>query len=98
MAMNHFFLNTILPPWISTWRPLAWIGDGQPLTQSPTISLKHYNTPGVYPPSARVDPKLKRQHRRPLHLWEYWKYPAFLALKGLVILDLVFECLLSIPP
>ncbi|KAJ3567342.1 hypothetical protein NP233_g6436 [Leucocoprinus birnbaumii] len=48
----------------------------------PTVKEIFYSTPGAFPPSARVDPKLKPQPRRPLHLWEYWKYAAFLAVKA----------------
>ncbi|KAF9015713.1 Alpha/Beta hydrolase protein [Cyathus striatus] len=43
--------------------------------------IHHYTTPGVLPPSARVDPNDKLQLRRPLRLWEYWKYGIFIAEK-----------------
>ncbi|KAF5385349.1 hypothetical protein D9615_001202 [Tricholomella constricta] len=39
-----------------------------------TDSLQYYATPGVTPPSARVNPKLKIQPRRPLRIWDVWKY------------------------
>ncbi|KAG5647692.1 hypothetical protein DXG03_008415 [Asterophora parasitica] len=41
-----------------------------------TDSLQYYATPGVTPPSARVNPKLKIRPRRPLRLWDVWKYGA----------------------
>lgn len=75
-------MNVITPPWIFPGRSAACKVREQPSRQSPTHSLKYYSTPGVFPPSARVDPKLKPQPRRPLHLWEYWKYVAFLAVKA----------------
>lgn len=74
-------MNVIFPPWVSQ-RATNRNAPEQPSRRSPTHSLQYYSTPGVFPPSARVDPKLKRQPRRPLHVWEYWKYAAFLAAKG----------------
>lgn len=88
--MSSLLMNAILPPWLTPQRPVACNAREQPSRQSPTQSLKYYSTPGVFPPSARVDPKLKRQPRRPLHLWEYWKYAAFLAVKG----EVADECYL----
>jgi hypothetical protein len=44
--------------------------------------LSHYQTPGVFPPSARQGPLAKRQAARPMRLWDMWKYGAFVALKG----------------
>ncbi|KAG5340918.1 Monoterpene epsilon-lactone hydrolase [Termitomyces sp. T112] len=38
-----------------------------------TSSLLHYATPGITPPSARVNPKLKIEPRRPLRIWDIWK-------------------------
>ncbi|RDB28837.1 Acetyl-hydrolase [Hypsizygus marmoreus] len=49
-----------------------------------TTSLHHYTTPGVTPPSARVNPKLKIQPRRPLRIWDVWKY-------GLVVVSKATE-------
>ncbi|KAF8808071.1 alpha/beta-hydrolase [Phlegmacium glaucopus] len=50
--------------------------------RSPAQSLLHYQS-NVPPPSARVDPKLLRlQPRRPLRLWDYWKFGAFVASKA----------------
>jgi len=49
--------------------------------RSPSQSLLHYE-PGLTPPSARVNPKLKLQPRRPLRIWEYWKIAPILAAKG----------------
>jgi len=59
----------------------------QPTPTSPAQSLLHYET-GSPPPSARVDPKLKLQPRRPLRLWDYWKFGIIVAAKG--VLDLSF--------
>ncbi|KAF9454211.1 alpha/beta-hydrolase [Macrolepiota fuliginosa MF-IS2] len=80
--MNNLLMNVLLPPWLSPRRPSIRSPSEQPSGQSPAQSLQYYSTPGVFPPSARVDPKLKRQPRRPLHLWEYWKYAAFIATKA----------------
>lgn len=49
--------------------------------RSPSQSLLHYE-PGLTPPSARVNPKLKLKPRRPLRIWEYWKIAPILAAKG----------------
>ncbi|PFH52271.1 hypothetical protein AMATHDRAFT_140379 [Amanita thiersii Skay4041] len=48
----------------------------------PALELQHYSTPGVSPPSARVDPKLKLQPRRPIRLWDWWKYGMVVATKA----------------
>ncbi|KIL60784.1 hypothetical protein M378DRAFT_130353 [Amanita muscaria Koide BX008] len=55
-----------------------------PLTQADNspAPLHHYSTPGITPPSARIDPKLKLQSRRPVRLWEWWKYGVFMATKA----------------
>ncbi|KAF9567818.1 alpha/beta-hydrolase, partial [Agrocybe pediades] len=53
----------------------------QPTQRSPAQSLLHYET-GSPPPSARVDPKLKLQPRRPLRLWDYWKFGFIVASKA----------------
>lgn len=50
---------------------------------SPADALLHYSTPGVAPPSARIDPKLKLAARRPPRVWEYWKFAAVAASKGI---------------
>ncbi|KXN88868.1 Monoterpene epsilon-lactone hydrolase [Leucoagaricus sp. SymC.cos] len=80
--MNSLFMNVLTPPWFFPARPVTHSVREQPSRQSPAQSLKYFSTPGVFPPSARVDPKLKPQPRRPLHIWEYWKYAAFLAVKA----------------
>ena len=53
---------------------------------SPAIQelLKHFEAPGVAPPpSARVgDPKLKQRESQPIKLWHWWRYGAFVAMKG----------------
>lgn len=56
----------------------------QPTQRSPAQSLLHYQS-NAPPPSARVDPKLRLQPRRPLRLWDYWKFGAFVASKGIFI-------------
>ncbi|KAF8346984.1 Alpha/Beta hydrolase protein [Amanita rubescens] len=48
----------------------------------PAGALKYYATPGIPPPSARVDPKLKLQPRRPVRLWHWWKYGLLVATKA----------------
>ncbi|CAA7264814.1 unnamed protein product [Cyclocybe aegerita] len=53
----------------------------QPIRRSPALSLLHYETPSP-PPSSRVDPKLKRRPRRPLRVWDYWKFGAVVAAKA----------------
>lgn len=50
--------------------------------QLPHQFLHHYATPGVTPPSARVDPKLKIRPRRPLRIWDIWKYGLVVVSKG----------------
>jgi len=57
--------------------------------RSPSQSLLHYE-PGLTPPSARVNPKLKLQPRRPLRIWEYWKIAPILAAKGQFSLSSIF--------
>jgi len=59
--MNWFYVNVIQPPWIFLVSPITRSAGEQPSRQSPTLSLKHYGTPGVSPASARVNPKLKLQ-------------------------------------
>lgn len=39
--------------------------------------LRDYETPGVLPPSTRIDRTLKLQSQRPWNFWDMWKYPAF---------------------
>jgi hypothetical protein len=50
--------------------------------QLPHRFLHHYATPGITPPSARVDPKLKIRPRRPLRIWDIWKYGFVVVSKG----------------
>jgi hypothetical protein len=50
--------------------------------RSLSVLLRYYDTPGVSPPSARVDPSLKQQQTQPIRFWDVWKYGAFLATKG----------------
>ena len=51
------------------------------LTQDPK-SLVHYKTPGVAPPSARVDHGLRELERPRLSIWQWWRYPALVAYKS----------------
>lgn len=44
--------------------------------------LRHYETPGVSPPHSRINPNLKRLERRPIRIWDVWKYGAIVAYKG----------------
>lgn len=44
--------------------------------------LRHYETPGVFPPHSRIHPNLKRLEQRPISIWEVWKYGAIVAYKG----------------
>jgi hypothetical protein len=44
--------------------------------------LRQYETPGVSPPSSRINPALKRQETQPIRIWDFWKYPAMLAYKS----------------
>ena len=48
----------------------------------PDQFLHYYATPGITPPSARVDPKLKIQPRRPIRIWDIWKYGVVAVSKG----------------
>ncbi|KIM88920.1 hypothetical protein PILCRDRAFT_813921 [Piloderma croceum F 1598] len=43
--------------------------------------LRQYETPGVSPPSSRINPALKRQETQPIRIWDFWKYPAMVAYK-----------------
>ncbi|TFK26642.1 alpha/beta-hydrolase [Coprinopsis marcescibilis] len=54
----------------------------QLVRRSPTEALFYYSTPGIAPPSARIDPKLKIPSKRPLRFWEYWKFAAVAATKA----------------
>ncbi|KAL0068594.1 hypothetical protein AAF712_004309 [Marasmius tenuissimus] len=50
--------------------------------RSLTVFLRHYSTPGVSPPSARIDSSLKIQERRPIRVWHLWKYGVLAAMKS----------------
>ena len=68
----------------------------QPPQRSPAQSLLYYQS-NAPPPSARVDPKLLRlQPRRPLRLWDYWKFGAFVATKGTFIVVPCVELLITL--
>jgi hypothetical protein len=44
--------------------------------------LQHYDSPGVPPPSARVDPLLNQEIRKPLRIFDLWKYGYMVATKS----------------
>ncbi|KAJ3514017.1 hypothetical protein NLJ89_g2615 [Agrocybe chaxingu] len=67
-------------PWLFSSKALH-SPQQQPTRRSPALSLLHYETPSP-PPSSRVDPKLKRRPRRPLRVWDYWKFGAIVAAKA----------------
>ncbi|KAF8846132.1 alpha/beta-hydrolase [Paxillus ammoniavirescens] len=45
--------------------------------KSVTTLLHDYDTPGVFPPSARIDRSLKLQQQNLIKLWDAWRYPIF---------------------
>lgn len=56
-----------------------------PSSPAPDVSalLPHFASPGIPPPSARVDPTLKiDQPDPPVRLWDIWKYGWLAAGKG----------------
>uniref|UniRef100_A0A8H8CR36 Alpha/beta hydrolase fold-3 domain-containing protein n=1 Tax=Psilocybe cubensis TaxID=181762 RepID=A0A8H8CR36_PSICU len=69
-----------MSPWFFSSKRIT-LPKEQPTQRSPAQSLLHYET-GSPPPSARVDPKLKLQPRRPLRLWDYWKFGFIVAAKA----------------
>lgn len=52
------------------------------LNRSMSGLLRHYETPGVSPPSSRIDPRMKRRESTPIRLWDLWRYGALAASKG----------------
>ncbi|EAU92583.1 esterase [Coprinopsis cinerea okayama7 len=76
-------LSNIVPRVFTRHRAVA---PNEPTSQlikrSPTDALSFYSTPGIAPPSARIDPKLKVPPRRPPRFWEYWKFAAVAATKA----------------
>lgn len=50
--------------------------------RSMSTLLRHYETPGISPPSSRIDPRLKRRETRPIRFWDVWRYGAVAAFKG----------------
>lgn len=71
--------NTLKPLVI----PLPGSSPTASLPTKPSVStlLRHYETPGIPPPSARVDPALKTEAQT-TKLWHVWKYGAAAAGKG----------------
>jgi len=53
-----------------------------PLKKSPSSLLHYYATPGISPPSARLDPSLKRRENPPVRFWHVWRYGLIAASKG----------------
>lgn len=47
-----------------------------------TNLLRDFDSPGVFPPSARVDRSLKSQQQDSMKLWDAWRYPIFAVYKG----------------
>ncbi|KZP28801.1 alpha/beta-hydrolase [Athelia psychrophila] len=47
--------------------------------------LRHYETPGVPPPFARIDSGMKRRESVPIRLWDIWRYGALAASKGVEV-------------
>lgn len=77
-------------------RPLLISGTPPTSSESPRSSsspapdlsalLPHFASPGIPPPSARVDPTLKVQRLDPpVRLWDIWKYGWLAAGKGVSI-------------
>lgn len=52
-----------------------------PRKRSLSTLLHHYETPGISPPSSRINPALKRQETQPIRIWDVWKYAVMLAFK-----------------
>jgi hypothetical protein len=52
------------------------------LKRSPSALLHYYATPGVPPPSARLDPSLKQRESQPIRIWDLWRYGLIAASKG----------------
>ncbi|KAK0200269.1 Alpha/Beta hydrolase protein [Desarmillaria ectypa] len=44
--------------------------------------IRHYTTPGIAPPSARMIPNVKVEHKPDFRLWHWWKYGWFVASKA----------------
>jgi acetyl esterase/lipase len=78
-------MTVLFPSWLFGYAGPRDLSDPPlkvPQNSLPLVALQYYSTPGITPPSARVDPKLKLQPRRPPRLWEWWKYGVFVAVKA----------------
>lgn len=53
--------------------------------------LQDYDTPGILPPSARIDHTLISDSQYPWKLWDAWKYPAFAVRKGPLVIGVDFS-------
>lgn len=51
--------------------------------KSVTNLLRDFDSPGVFPPSTRVDRSLKSEQQDSINLWKVWRYPIFAVNKGL---------------
>jgi len=76
-----------LRPLLISGSPLASPSKSPKSSASPTPDmstlLSHFASPGIPPPSARVDPTLKiGQPGPPIRLWDIWKYGWLAAGKG----------------
>ncbi|KAI0313429.1 esterase [Amylostereum chailletii] len=56
--------------------------DVPPRSRSIAVLLSHYETPGVAPPSSRVDPLLQQEPGHALSLWDAWKLGALFTQKA----------------
>lgn len=76
---------TIAMPWPfnNTGNKSQSLDAASATTKPESPFLHHYATPGTAPPSARINPKLKAQERRPVRLWHLWKYGLVVASKGM---------------
>ncbi|THH13492.1 hypothetical protein EW146_g6728 [Bondarzewia mesenterica] len=57
---------------------------GRPIKRRSSVStlLRHYEKPGIAPPSSRIDPSLQQSEGRVISLWDAWKFAAFAAIKA----------------
>lgn len=59
--------------------------------KSVTHLLRDFDSPGVFPPSARIDLSLKSQQQDSIKLWDVWRYPIFAVNKGLHVFPRLLE-------
>jgi len=76
-------LQPLLIPGSSLASPSKSPKSSASLTPEISALLPHFASPGIPPPSARVDPTLKiGQPGPPIRLWDIWKYGWLAAGKG----------------